>query len=47
MYGVREVGRNSGWDGYVAVIGTPHNYPMLAGFVGLQQAQSVLIKNCK
>ena len=42
-----EVGRNGGWDrvfdviGFVAVIGTPHGDPLLTGFVGLQQAESI------
>ena len=28
----------------VGVIGTPHGDPLLAGFLGLQQAEAILIK---
>ena len=47
--GVGEVGRNGGWDGFVAVndfvavIGTPHSDTLLTGFVGLQQEEARLL----
>ena len=46
MDGVREMGRNENWDRFVAVtviitvIGTPHDVPMLTGFVVLQWAET-------
>ena len=43
------MGRNGGWDGFVAVndfvavIGTPHSDTLLTGFVGLQRAEAISI----
>ena len=51
--GVRAVGRNRKWDGFVtvivlvAVIRTQHGDPMIASFVGLQRAEARLIKKYK
>ena len=40
MGGVRGVGRNGGWYGFIAIIGTPHGGPLLTGFVKLQREEA-------
>ena len=48
---VREVQRNGGWYGFVAVIGfiavigTPYGDPLLSGFEVFQRAEAILINN--
>ena len=49
MDGVREVGHNGGWYGFLAIVvfvavtGKPHGNPLLTGFVELQRADARLI----